>query len=387
MLTFTKNGKKVLVANEGEPNGYYTVDPEGSVTIIDLKKGVHSPTAKQVTFEKFNKFKDDLIEDGVRIFGPNASVAQDLEPEYIAIGPYGKFAYVALQENNAIAVINIKYARCERIYSLGLKDHSLAGNALDASNKDDMINITNWPVFGMYQPDAIAAYKFHGLPFLVTANEGGARDYDGYSEEARIKDLSLDTTVFDKTDLQDDENLGRLKTTTALAETNEKDEYTKLFSYGARSFSIFSLSGHLIYDSGDDFETIIAEQFPDDFNSTNDENDSFDNRSDDKGPEPEALALGKIKGKTYAFIGLERMGGIMMYDITNPFETAFVTYTNNRHFSVEIVDEDNPDYEAPGDLGVEGIVFVSKAKSPINQPLLITSNEVSSTVTIFKISE
>jgi len=174
-------------------------------------------------------------------------------------------------------------------------------------------------------------------------------------------------------------NLGRLNISTALSQTNEYGEYTKLFSYGGRSFSIFTPWGKLIYDSGDEFEQITASMYPDNFNSTNDENGSFDNRSDDKGPEPEAFALGKIGKKTLAFIGLERIGGIMVYDISNPYRVQFITYVNNRNFNV---DADSPD---AGDLGIEGLVFVSACKSPTKMPLLIASNEVSGTVTIFEI--
>ena len=336
----------------------------------------------------------------MRIFGPNATVAQDLEPEYVGIDADGKTAYVALQENNALAVVDIKSAKVRKIIALGFKDHSVAGNEFDASNKDDAINIQSWPVLGMYMPDAIATYSVSGAKgkgkkgkgktktYILTANEGDSRDYDGFGEEVRIKDLEedegkmLDPVVFpNAADLILEENLGRLKITNTLGDANDDGFIEELYAFGARSFSIWDDKGNLVWDSGSDFEWITANLIGADFSSTNDENDSFDNRSDDKGPEPEAVTVGEIDDRFYAFIGLERVGGIMMYDITDPKAPFFVTYVNNRDFSV--ADVTTPE---AGDLGPEGIQFVSASDSPNGQPLIIVGNEVSGTTTVYEIS-
>jgi hypothetical protein len=267
------------------------------------------------------------------------------------------------------------------IVPLGFKDHSEAGNGFDASNRDDAINIQTHPVFGMYQPDAIATYEVQGETYVVTANEGDARDYDGFSEEDRVKDLDLDPTAFPDADtLQADENLGRLNITTTLGDTDGDGDYDQLFAYGARSFSIWDAEGNLVWDSGDQFEQKLAALLPDDFNATNDENDSFDNRSDDKGPEPEGVTIGRVGSRIYAFIGLERVGGIMMYDITDPDNPQFVNYVNNRDFS--------GDAEAgtAGDLGPEGVLFIDQDQSPTGQNLLVVTNEISGTTTVYSAS-
>jgi len=387
MVTFTPNGRFALVANEGEPNDDYTVDPEGSVSIIDLRRGLAKARVRTADFSSFNGLEDELRAQGVRIFGPGASAAQDLEPEYITVSRNSRIAWVSLQEANALAVVNIRRAKVIDILPLGTKDHSLPGNELDASNKDDAINITSWPVMGMYMPDGIDSYHFRGLPYIVTANEGDSRDYDGYSEEERIEDLNLDPVAFpDAEELQKEENLGRLKTTTANGDTDGDGDFDELYSYGARSFSIWSASGELVFDSGSDFEDITASELPDDFNSTNDENDSFDNRSDDKGPEPEGVVLGTIRGRTYAFIGLERVGGIMVYDVTNPYDVRFVEYVNNRDFGVEAQLADDSVNPEVGDLGPEGLAFIPWYQSPNRRPLLVVGNEVSGTTTVFQVN-
>jgi 2',3'-cyclic-nucleotide 2'-phosphodiesterase / 3'-nucleotidase / 5'-nucleotidase len=386
MVTFTPNGRYVLVANEGEPNDDYSVDPEGSVSIIDLRHGARHAQVMTADFRAFNGLEDELRAKGVRIFGPNASAAQDLEPEYITISKYSRKAWVSLQEANALAVIDIPRAKVVDILPLGTKDHNLPGNELDASDSDGGINLANWPVRGMYMPDAIDSYQSRGKTFIVTANEGDSRDYGGYSEEARVRDVTLDPVVFpNAAELQDKANLGRLKITLANGDIDGDGAYEELYSYGARSFSIWSANGHRVYDSGSEFEALTALYLPDDFNSNNDENGTFDSRSDDKGPEPEGVVLGQIRERTYAFIGLERVGGIMVYDVTNPYQVQFVDYVNNRDFSVDVQLPDGSTNPLAGDLGPEGLTFIPARESPNRKPLLVVGSEVSGTTTILQI--
>lgn len=378
MLTFTADGKQIVVANEGEPSGYCAgdVDPEGSVSII------HAPSGKVRTadFSAFNDQADALRAQGVRIFGPGATVAQDVEPEYIALSADGRTAYVALQENNALATVDVDTATVTDVVPLGLKDHSTEGNGLDASDRDGEINIQSWPVLGMFMPDGIDAYTAaDGREYVVTANEGDAREYDCFEEEERVKNLELSQTAFpNAAELQQDENLGRL-TVTTTSPRDAEGRYTELQSFGARSFSIRDASGALIFDSGDAFEQITAARIPEFFNSTNDENETFDNRSDNKGPEPEGIEIGRVGDRTYAFVGLERVGGIVIYDITDPADATFVDYVNPRDFG--------GDAEAgtAGDLGPEGLVFISAADSPTGQPLLAVANEISGTTSLYSI--
>ena len=299
---------------------------------------------------------------------------------------------LALIGENTLAILNDNDFRLAGGFDLttGLLDDNpdaqdvvlgiitMRSNGLDASNRDDAINITHWPVRGLYQPDAIATFKSLGETFLITANEGDARDYDYFSEETRVANLVLDPSVFNA-ELQVDDQLGRLKTTTVSGDADGDGQHETIFNYGARSFSIWTPDGQLVFDSGDDFERITAERIPNDFNATNDENDSFDGRSNDKGPEPEGLAIGKINGQTYVFIGLERVGGIMVYNVTDPYAPTFVQYINNRNFAGDAA------AGTASDLGAEGLLFISVIDSPIGTPLLVVGNEVSGTTTIFRI--
>ena len=377
MVTFTPDGTQVLVANEGEPDD--GVDPEGSISIIDLSNGVDNATVETADFTAFDGQEADLRAEGVRIF-PDATFSQDAEPEYIAVSPDGTQAFVSLQENNAVAVVDIANKAVTDIIGLGVKDHSVEGNGIDASDRDDAINIDTYPVFGLFMPDAIASYEFGGVNYFVTANEGDARD-----EDARVKDLVLDPTAFpNAAELQLEENLGRLEVSTIDGDTDGDGDFDALYAYGARSFTIFDAEGNLVFDSGDDFEQITADLIPEFFNSTNDENGSFDSRSDAKGPEPEGVVIGEVDGRTFAFIGLERVGGIMVYDITNPAEASFVDYLNNRNFDVEAELADGSTNPAVGDLGPEGLTFISADDSPTGAALLAVSNEVSGTTTIYE---
>lgn len=381
MVTFTPNGRFLLVANEGEPNDDYSIDPVGSITIINVQGGLADIRPWQVRTVSFRNFNwRTNLHPSIRIFGPGATAEQDFEPEYIAVDPNSRFAYVTLQENNAIMRIDIRNARA-KIIRMGFKNHLLPGNGLDGSDRDGAINIANYPLLGMYMPDAIAAYKVRGRVYYVTANEGDAREYDTFEEEIDFGDAPLDPTAFpNASELQKDEMLGRLAISTVNADTDGDGDFDVAYTFGARSFSIWASYGRLMYDSGDDFEQITAAAYPDYFNANND-NNSFDNRSDNKGPEPEGVALGEINGRTYAFIGLERIGGIMVYDITNPKAPIFIQYINNRDFTVDVEDP------AAGDLGPEGITFIAASDSPNGSPLLVVGNEVSGSTTVYQINE
>jgi 2',3'-cyclic-nucleotide 2'-phosphodiesterase/3'-nucleotidase/5'-nucleotidase len=378
MVTFTPDGSKVLVANEGEPNDDYDVDPQGSISIIPVSGGVPDDTAITADFSAYIGQETALRNQGVRIFGPGANAAEDFEPEYISVSPDSTKAFVTLQENNAVAILDLTTNQVTDVKPLGYKDHETdPNNGFDASNRDGTINIQNWPTKGMYQPDAVAAYGVDGNVYFVTANEGDARDYDGYSEEERVKDLTLDPALLAAwPDLQENENLGRLNSTTANGDTDGDGDFDEIYSYGARSFSIWDDQGTLVWDSGDEFEQKLAALIPADFNSNNDENDSFDSRSDDKGPEPEALTLGQVGQSMYAFIGLERVGGIMVYNVNDPNNPFFVDYVLDRDFSAT-------DPTLAGDLGPEGFAFIAASENPFRVPLLAVANEVSGTTTLY----
>jgi hypothetical protein len=357
MLTFTPNGKFLLVANEGEPNDDYTIDPEGSVSIIDTTNWV-------ATTADFMAFDIDDLKD-VRVFGPNASLAQDLEPEYITVSADSKTAWVSLQENNAFAKVDVEAAAITDIYGLGYKLHKQQKNAFDASNKDDGINIQTWPTYGMYMPDAIASYQRDDATFIISANEGDARDYDGYSEEARVKDLILDPKAFpDANKLQEDENLGRLKTTTSQGDLDGDGDFDRIYSYGARSFSIWNANGKKVYDSGSDFERALATY-------TNEQGLDVweDGRSDDKGPEPESVTVGQLGDDTLAFIGLERTSAIFVYQLNNPHKPKPVAFI---------------DIENVGDEGPEGLLYIER---DANTGWLLVTNEISNTISLYEITQ
>ncbi|MDJ0508604.1 MAG: choice-of-anchor I family protein [Crocosphaera sp.] len=383
MLTFTPDGSKILVANEGEPNEPYTVDPEGSISIID----VDTLNVMTAGFGGFNDQIDDLRDQGVRIFGPNATVAQDLEPEFITVSADSSTAWVSLQENNAFALVDIANAMVTDIIPLGFKDHSSPENGLDASDRDGEINIQSYPnLLGMYQPDTIDSYTVDGKTYIVTANEGDGRDYDGFSEEERVEDLTLDGEAFADPDIQNQDQLGRLTVTNTLGDTDSDDDFDQLYAFGSRSFSIWDEDGNLVWDSGDDFERQVALFLPEFFNSDNDEA-TFDTRSDNRGPEPEALSVGMIGDRVYAFVGLERVGGIMIYDITNPNRPFFVSYSNNRDFTQPPQTPDGFSNPLALDSGPEGILFITNDDSPIRSDLLVVTNEVSGTTSIYAVSK
>jgi hypothetical protein len=378
MVTFTPDGHWVLVGNEGEPDDSYAVDPEGSVSVIDVSQGGAAVTQADVRTAGFSAFNGQPLPYGVRVFGPGASAAQDFEPEYIAVSYDSSRAWVTLQENNAVAVLDVAAARIVDLHGLGFKDHLSAGAGLDASDRDGAINIASWPVQGMYLPDSIAAFRRLDATFLVMANEGDSRDYSGFSELARVGGLSLDPVEFpNAAELQRNAALGRLRVTTTAGDTDGDGDFDQLYSFGGRSLSIRDATGELIWDSGDMIERVTAAALPAFFNSDEDSNASFDTRSDDKGPEPEGLTLGRVGRRTYAFVSLERIGGIVVVDVTDPWLPSFVQYVNTRDFTGA------PEAGTAGDLAPEGLIFISDDDSPTGEALLVAAYEISGTTRVF----
>lgn len=381
MITFTPDGNKVLTANEGEPDDNYTEDPYGTVSIVDISSGVSSVSQADVTTLNFIAFNNNY-DPQIRNFGPTSSpeLARNLEPEYIAVSPASDKAFVVCQENNAMAIIDLSTKSITALKPLGFKDWSTGNNMFDASNQAASVNIRHWPVYGMYQPDAIKAFEANGQVYIISANEGDSRDYSAYSEEDRVKDLILDPTAFpNAANIQMSDSLGRLNITTSMGDTDNDGDYDELYAYGARSFSIWDAQANLVWDSGDDFAQQLLLAHPAEFNSNNDDNSSFKSRSDDKGAEPEAVEVAMINGQRFAFIGLERMGGVMVYNITDPTNPTFVSYYLNRNFSVDADDAN------AGDLGPEDLKFIPASESPNGKNLLITANEVSGTLSIYEI--
>ncbi|NCT99151.1 MAG: alkaline phosphatase [Comamonadaceae bacterium] len=460
MISFTPDGKTVLLANEGEPSDDYQIDPEGSVSVVDVSQPA-APVVRTAGFGAFVGQEATLRAQGVRLYGPNANAAQDLEPEYIAVSADGATAWVTLQENNALAKIDVASATVTALLPLGFKDHGAPGNELDASDNDGRINIRGLPgVRGLYLPDAMGAYTADGQTYLVTANEGDARAWgednsaywagdasQGFVEEFRVKHLVnksgwagragddlppqlgamaaggllspatfgyCGTVAGDPMGCRADDVLGRLNITWTMGYRTNPDGspmmfdatgtanpagnrlmYDQLYSYGARSFSIWNANGQLVWDSGAEFEKFFASDAcrlgsarnipcKDHFNSGHDEGGAFDSRSDAKGPEPEGIAIGQVRGRTLAFIGLERMGGVLVYDITNPAAPQRLDYLNSREDWTTA--DPGTVLATAGDLGPEGLVFIPADRSPDGTPLLVVGNEVSGTTAVYRVN-
>ncbi|MDO5637647.1 MAG: choice-of-anchor I family protein [Myroides sp.] len=380
-IVFTKDGTKVLTANEGQPNTDYSVDPEGSVSIIDLSAGINTLSQNHVTtlnFTTFNSQETQLVQQGVRKTKSTSTLSQDLEPEYITVSDDSQKAWVTLQENNAVAEINLTNKSITSLWALGTKDMSIPGNGFDASDNNGEILIANWPVESYYIPDAVASFTVNGTNYLITANEGDEKEYDDFEERVAVSatDYLLDETLFPNASvLKQPHNLGRFRATKLNGDLDNDGKFEKIRSVGTRSFSIFNADTKaIVFDSGDDFEMYTAAHYPTIFNSDHEENKAKV-RSRAKGPEPEGVTVATIGGQTFAFIALERIGGIMVYNVTDPNNVTFTDYKNNRSTSAY-----------SGDFGAEGIIYIDKADSPDNKGYIIIANEISGTLTIYEVN-
>jgi hypothetical protein len=363
MICFSGDENYILTADEGEPRAGYSggaVDPPGSVTILNL-------STNEVRIAGFDTFDEPgaraaLLQNGI-ILGAGTKPSLDFEPEYIATSENGRTAWVSLQEANALAVLDIPGGIFTAVMGLGFKDHRRPENSLDVL-KDGQAAPAPQNLSGAYLPDGIAAVSIRGTQYILSANEGDAREWgSGDNEYADITSFKIGDFKMDVLDNAKKEGL----------------DADKIYLPGARSFSIWDAGGGVlkqVYDSGNDFETITARIYPANFNASHTSND-LDSRSGKKGPEPEYVSILKTGSKTYAVIGLERIGGIMLYDISDPNTPVFYDYINTRDFS-------QSDLAAMGDLGPEGICALEAKDSPTGRPLIFVANEVSGTVAVFE---
>ena len=426
-VAWSDDGETVVIANEGEPrcvtgptrtptkDPTLAENPEGSVTVIevededddddddddrdDARRRVPARLELEVTqvgFGGFNGQMAALQAAGVRVgTWPGSTVAQDLEPEYPTI--VGDVAYVTLQENNTIARIDLERGRVTAISPLGGKNHAVVANAFDPSDRDgaasggrpSVFNQVTAPVTGLYMPDAIASVRAKGRQYLLTANEGDTRTYfsgidnaevvgnECFADETRVGSLTLDPTAFPAgAALKANASLGRLKVTSAFPATKTGvGAYTSLWSFGGRSMSVWSSTGSLVWDSGSLFESIVNSRDGANWPNTNPASAGapwatarYDDRSDDKGPEPEGIAVGRHGSRTYAFVGLERAGGIVMFDVTDPTAPVFRQW-----------------FAAAGDISPEGLTFVPASAAPGGQPLLLVAHEISGTTSVLRL--
>ncbi|MBF7072025.1 collagen-like protein [Glaciecola sp. MH2013] len=408
-IAFTPNGGKLIVANEGEPNDDYSIDPEGSISVIDiLASGEPEETAEAVLFTALNGTQAALEAQGMHFPNPsgrtlnanviNTTVAQDLEPEFVSAT--NENAYITLQENNGLAIVDLETLE---VTVVGLGSKNWSGLNFDGEENAAVSFGQYEGLEGMYMPDTIANYEWKGATFLVTANEGDAREYffpvadeaactaaggqaydadDGclaYSDEIALGDLTAQAGS-ELEALQADGRLNNLLVSNVLGDADGNGEFETAYTYGARSFTIWDQNALVTFDSGDEFERVTASIHGAQFNNDDEEN-AGDSRSANKGPEPEALTVGQIGDRTYAFIGLERMGGIFVYDITNPFDAFFADYVINRDLT-----EGSTAANGIGDLAPESLLFIDAADSATGEALVVVGNEVSGTVSVYQVT-
>lgn len=367
---YTGNGKFLVIERDSEG----PTNPEGKKYIFEisltgatniLNHSLSADTLEMMTADELKTAGIQAVHKTKMVNLPSVGYASSDKAEGIALLP-----------NNEIAIIN------DNDFGLagaGITDKSVLSilsfandYGFDASNKDNAINITSHPTLGMFMPDAIASYEAGGQTYIVTANEGDSRDYGGYSEEVRVKDLTLDPTAYpDAATLQTDTDLGRLKTTVANGDFDGDNDIDQIYSYGGRSFSIFDQFGNLVFDSGNQFETKASTEDADLFNEDEGEKDG---RSDDKGIEPEAVAIGTIGSYTYAFVAFERANAVIVYDITDPLTPQFIDYYTNRSYNPTI-----------GDIAPEIIKFIPAEDSPNNENLILVGYEVSGSMGIIQV--
>ncbi|XP_002739468.1 mesenchyme-specific cell surface glycoprotein-like [Saccoglossus kowalevskii] len=415
-LKCTSDGKTIIVANEGEAGtnefGNFE-DPEGSVSIIKLSSGDLSVDPLIITQDTawlnvFNDKADEYVANGVRWIyhgegsGQMTTFSQDLEPESMTLSEDETTAYVVLQENNAIAVLDMITGEFKELYALGFKKWDTT--LIDASDKDGGINLHYWPIYGMYQPDTIKYFTIAGQEYIATANEGADKEFYvtadyTFAEGLRGEDFVLGNMVSETVSdamflaLSDETLLGRLQFSTVDGQSmDDPTKYEEFYSYGSRSFSVFRVSDmSLVFDSGDEVERMHAVVYPTIFNTkfeqadmdVNGPEDEMDKSSDKKGPQPESMAIGHVGSKTVFFFGCEKPSTIVMYSVIEGYDPIFESIY--RAGELDGTYEELYQSRQVGDTDPEDVRFVDVAKSPIGRAMLIVTGSLSGTLSTYEV--
>lgn len=381
-VIFSRDGSKVFVANEGEFTSGGNTDAPGSVSVIDLSSvsvigDVAGLDNMDVTTSDFSPAN---LAAGVTLTGlryndstfAGGNEHRHIEPEYITEGDGA--IYVTLQENNAIAELALSGAdegKFTAIHLLGTIEQTI-----DASDQDGAGGATaaliDDLVKGVPMPDTIGSYRIGGTRYLVTANEGDFRPDD--ADRIRISAGTFTGTEGAAASInRSNAVLGRLRVVRDLSDTDNNNVIDNVIMPGTRSFSIWNAdTGALVGDTGS-FEPLLLSLDPTIHNIDGESGTgTFDDRSDDKGPEPEALTHALIGSNHYVFVGMERQGAILMFNVNDPANPVFVTSINN------VTD---------GLVAPESITFVPTDKSPTGNPLLLIGYEIGGKIGVYSLTD
>ncbi|HBB55478.1 MAG TPA: hypothetical protein DCZ49_04750, partial [Hyphomonadaceae bacterium] len=385
-LAFNPQGNRIVVANEGEADG--GVDPEGSISVITLNaSNLTASTVNTLTLTQFNAQQTALVTEGLILFGQAQSdeagvdftVAQDLEPEFVTISPDGQLAFVSVQENNALLIVDIANPTPSIIDLVPLGSVNLETIPIDGNDDNGFFSPAVIPAslttaIALFQPDGLDSFTLGGLTFVVSANEGDGRDFDVFDADAGAIDLDPNFFTVEEIDfIQDNgDGIGDLEISLQQGDLDNNGLVERIVAFGGRSFSIFDTAGNLVFNSANLIEQAIGEVFPLFFN---------DSRSDDAGPEPEAVTVGVIDGQTILFVGLERSAGVLAFalDLVNgtgvngvapQISAELLGFINVPVPGGFPLTDDLDDLTAP-----EGLIFIPAAESPTGQPFLLISDE------------
>ncbi|ESP05519.1 hypothetical protein LOTGIDRAFT_152377 [Lottia gigantea] len=406
-IEFTNNCAKLVVANEGvhgkDPFNRFS-DPEGSISIITIPT-TGSPTERIAGFNQFNS-RTDIRH--VSSFAPNndimtATLAQDIEPEYISISSDGKIAFVTLQENNAIAQVDLNSGVVININSLGSKDWS--DLQLDTSDRDGGVHLRSYPIHGLYQPDVIKQFKVGKKTYLVTANEGAVRQYtkevdgliwsdgvlaDELGRGNLLNEIAINNATF-VNELKTDSRLGRLRVSRIDGTTLYGLQ--KIYTYGGRGFSIWEAGsyGSPVYDSGDEIEKKNAASLKTIFNTdcaawTNQSPETLrDSTSDNMGPKLNAMDVKSSNGTLFMAVGSETMGSVYLYVVDKSSITAELQTIKYDGGTGDLW-SDLYDNNMAGNAYISDIRIIPMSQSPTNQTLLYVLGGGSGSIAIYQFS-
>ena len=395
-VTFAPNGTTALVAIEAQPvcakddpataakedTDYSKAsDPVGGVTVVDLSNPA-SPVLRFAGFDQFSIF--EMRAKGIAVSSVVNNVSKDFEPEFVTAVD-NNYAYVTIQEANAIGKLNIGSATFESISRAF--ESKVSRVARDTSDRDAGAGPRTYTnVVGASQPDAIAGFTIGAGQYFVTANEGDAREYTCLNDDLRGSALKVDARRFpDWSILSGSAALGRAKVNPTIGDEDGDGDIDTIHLRGSNSMTMYR-NGIVIWDSAELLDQIQTKAFGvtniNGSHSLSSDKSTMNyvgqDRSDDKGSEPEGVAVGMVGNRRIAILGLERMTALAIFDITQPRNPVFQEWL--QMLPTKATPAKDVKHWSP-----EGIIFVPADKSPSGKALVITSYELSGSLSIHQI--
>ena len=333
------------ISNPENPKGIGTFELSGEPTSVAVK-GAYALVAVNTSLD-YEHADGELVVVDINTQAHIRSLGLGGQPDSIAISPDGQYALIAIEnERNDMLCTKGKYVgavyadeyiasqQCEVIGGgeLGGLPQTPGGSLVivDIAEPDPArwrlreVDVTGFS--GLYPSDPEPEYVDINVNNIavVTLQENNHIFLVDLSSGSIVNNFSAGVANLQSIDTQE-ETPAYIRQTNAKAKILREPDgvswiNTEYFATanegdmdgGSRGFTIFNIAGDVVWDSGYTLDHMAVQygHYPDD-------------RSGNKGNEPENVELGVFDETPYLFVNAERSSLVFVYDVSNPKKPVF----------------------------------------------------------------